>query len=338
MASDSNRGGSRVVEEVAHELVRVLKDAGAEGLSKAQLASKVSRSEMTVQRSLTWLRDQHDAPVDFSRATMAWSLNDPAFTLPLEDPDSDDLTAVVIAASMLQPLADEGLTSRINRLVEQMDARVRQAGERRGTIRSGAITTTASLASRIDPLIASTLLTNCRRGVVKIRYYSPWTDKEERHEVEPWQARIHDGTMYLRAYCRDVSETRTFRVSEIRSAQVMDGVQPRGDLPAPEEMWGAADPAYGIDHDRPGIAILKIRGPVARWVHSMQWHPSQRDVWIDEGELLERRVAYSSCREFARRVLMIIDAVESVEPAELREQVRANISAFEKAARGGEDG
>ena len=335
MAADSNRGGSRVVEEVAHELVRAFKAAGPDGLSKAQLAAKVSRSEMTVQRSLTWLREQHDAPISFSRATMAWSLTDAGFTLPLQDPDSDDLTAVVIAASMLSPIADEALQLRVNRLVEQMDARVRQAGDQRGTIRSGAITTTASLAARIEPLIASTLLSACRRGVVRIRYYSPWSNTEERYEIEPWQARVHDGVMYVRAWVRELSQARTFRVGGIRAAQVAEGIEPRGTVPAAEELWGNADPAYGVDHDRPGIAILRIRGAVARWVHTMQWHPSQRDAWIVEDEVLERRVAYASCREFARRVLMVIDAVESIEPAELREQVLANIAAFDPDAASG---
>lgn len=328
MTADSNRGGSRVVEEVAHELLRALKGAGRDGLRKAQLAAKVQRSEMTVQRSLTWLRDEHDAPIQFSRSTMAWSLSDPEFALPLEDPDADDLTAVVIAASMLSPLADEGLKTRIDRLVEQMDARVRKAGDQAGTIRRSAITTTATLGSRVDPHIASTLLTNCRRGVIAIRYYSPWSDSEERHEIEPWQARIHDGVMYLRAWVRNLSEARTFRVSGVRAAQVVDGAEPRGEVPAARDLWGGEDPAYGIDHDRPDTAVLRIRGPVARWVHSMQFHPSQEDRWIEEGELLERRVPYASCREFARRVLMIIDAVESIEPEPLREQVLANMAAF----------
>ncbi len=318
-----------MVEEVAHELLRVLRTAQNEGLSKAQLAAKVQRSEMTVQRSLTWLREEHDAPINFSRSTMAWTMTDPDFALPLEDPDADDLTAVVIAASMLSPLADEALQTRVNRLVEQMDARVRKAGDSKGTIRRSAITTTASLGSRIDPHIASTLLSNCRRGVVKVRYYSPWSDTEERHDLEPWQARIHDGVMYLRAYCRDLSEARTFRVSGVRSAQVVEAAEPRGVLPDAAELWGGADPAFGVDHDRPGTAVLRIRGPVARWVASMQWHPSQEDAWVVEGELLERRVAYASCREFARRVLMVIDAVESIEPEALREQVEASIRAFE---------
>ena len=100
-------------------------------------------------------------------------------------------------------------------------------------------------------------------------------------------------------------------------------------MPTGKALWGNEDPAYGIDHDRPDVAVLRIRGPVARWVHSMQFHPSQQDTWIVDGELLERRVAYGSCREFARRVLSIIDAVESIEPAALREQVLANLRAFQ---------
>jgi predicted DNA-binding transcriptional regulator YafY len=316
-----------VVEQVAHDLLRALRGAGKEGSSKRRLAAKVGRSEMTVQRALMWLREHHDAPIRFSRASMAWSLEDPEFTLPLGDPDADDLLAVVVAAAMLSPLADEGLQARVNRLVEQMDARVRASGGG-GTIRRGAITTTATLASPIDPLVASKLLSACRRAVLEIHYYSPWTDREDRHEIEPWQARFHDAVLYLRAYCRDLGEARTFRVAGIRSARVLTGERPRAEVPPGDDLWGTGDPTYGIDRDRPDTAVLRIRGAVARWVATLQWHPSQQDRWLVPGEVLERRVAYASCREFARRVMMLLDAVESMEPAALREQVRDNLAAF----------
>jgi hypothetical protein len=37
--------------------------------------------------------------------------------------------------------------------------------------------------------------------------------------------------------------------------------------------------------------------------------------------VLERRLAYRSCRELARRIVSVIDGVVGVEPAELRDEV-----------------
>ncbi len=92
--------------------------------------------------------------------------------------------------------------------------------------------------------------------------------------------------------------------------------------------WGNGDPAYGIDHDRPGTAVLKISGAVARWLFHVRWSPAQHDRWLIDDELLERTVPYTSCREMGRRVLGIIDAVESIEPAELQGEVIAYVRAW----------
>jgi len=67
---------------------------------------------------------------------------------------------------------------------------------------------------------------------------------------------------------------------------------------------------------------------VARWIANMVWDPGQEDKWIEPGELLERRVPYHSCRELARRLLSIVDGLESIEPAELREEVVSDARAF----------
>jgi len=56
-------------------------------------------------------------------------------------------------------------------------------------------------------------------------------------------------------------------------------------------------------------------------VHRVQWHPTQVDRWVVEGEVLERRLRYRSARELARRVASIFDAVRSIEPETLRDEV-----------------
>ena len=75
--------------------------------------------------------------------------------------------------------------------------------------------------------------------------------------------------------------------------------------------------SFGIDEDRPDTAVLRIRGPLARWIAREKWHPNQVDTWLEPGELLERRVPYRSCRELARRLMTLGDALVSVEPETL---------------------
>jgi predicted DNA-binding transcriptional regulator YafY len=318
-----SEGPSELVKETARVLLRHLREHG--GASKEELAKVADVSYPSIQRALTWLRDHCDSPVEFDRTEARWVLRDPHFTLPLTDPDAQDLSAVLFAEALLAPLADEEITARLRRLAEQMDAEIRERG--RGapsdSARPGTLVATLTTGSRTDPGILSVLFGAVGKQVVQIRYASPWSrgGSSRVHDVEPWQLRLHDGNMYLRAYSRTHKEPRSFRVPQIEGAEIIEGLMPREPVPLPDKIWGDHDPAFGIDEDRPGVAVLRVRGSAARWVHHNVWDPGQQDSWIEDGELLERRMAYRSCRELARRLLSLGDALESIEPAELREAV-----------------
>lgn len=315
-------GPSELVKDTARVLLRHLRERGA--ATKEELAKVADVSHPSIQRALTWLRDHCDSPVEFDRSAGRWVLRDPHFTLPLTDPDSEDLAAVLFAEALLAPLADEEITARLRRLAEQMDAEIRDRGRTPSEgARPGTLVATVTTGSRTDPGILSVLFGAIGKQVVQIRYASPWssTGGARIHDIEPWQLRLHDGNMYLRAYSRTHKEARCFRVAQVEGTQIIEGLTPREPVPTPDKIWGDHDPAFGIDEDRPGTAVLRIRAPVARWVHHNVWDPGQEDVWIEEGELLERRVAYRSCRELARRLISLGGALESIEPAELRETV-----------------
>lgn len=136
-------------------------------------------------------------------------------------------------------------------------------------------------------------------------------------EIEPWELRVHDGAVYLRAWARGPAEARTFRLAHIEAVEDAEGSR----RPPPSDVWGDESPAFGIDRDRPGTAVIRLRGPVARWVAHVVWHPGEQDVWLEPDELLERTVAYRSCRELARRLASVLDGIESIEPQQLREEV-----------------
>ncbi|NVB38787.1 WYL domain-containing protein [Pseudenhygromyxa sp. WMMC2535] len=323
-------GPSELVKDTARVLLRHLRD-NPEGASKEVLANVAGVSHPSIQRALTWLRDACDSPVEFDRSQGRWVLRDSLFTLPLSDPEPADLSAVLFAEALLAPIADEEITVRLRRLSEQMDAEIRERGDLPSAgARPGSLVATLTTGSRTDPRVLSVLLGAVTKQVVQIRYASPWSAEggARVHDVEPWQLRLHDGNMYLRAWSRTHADARSFRVAQIEAAEVIAGLSPREPVPSQDRIWGDHDPAFGIDQDRPGTATLRIRAPMARWVHHNVWDPGQEDRWIEQGELLERKVAYRSCRELARRLLSIGDALVSIEPPELREAVLGHARAI----------
>jgi predicted DNA-binding transcriptional regulator YafY len=308
VVDDSEHDVSRLVEQAAHAIIRYLR-AHPEGASKEELQARVlgrRLSPPTIQRAMDWLRDEHDAPIDYEKPSNRWLLKDSLFGLPLGDPTPEDLAAVVFAGALLARIADEELSGRVQRLIEQMDMRI------------------------LDPHLLSTLLRAVGRHVLRIDYRSPWREKEQYYDVEPWQLRFHDGSLYMRGYSRTTSGPRNYRVANVVSARIVPEEQPREPVPAPNEIW-PGHPAFGIDDDRPDTATIRIRGAIARWVARTVWHPEQKDTWIEKGELLERRVPYNSCREFARRLLTLGDGLVSVAPAELRHETHTHALALSTA-------
>jgi predicted DNA-binding transcriptional regulator YafY len=321
-----SEGPSELVKETARTLLRHLREH-PQGANKEELAKVAEVSHPSIQRALTWLRDHCDSPVEYDRGAGRWVLRDPHFTLPLTDPDAQDLTAVMFAEALLAPFADEEITIRLRRLAEQMDAEIRERGATPvEAARPGSLVATLTTGSRSDPRVLSVLLGAVGKQVIEIRYASPWNpDSGARtYDVEPWQLRLHDGNMYLRAYSRSHKQPRSFRVAQIEGAEPIAGLHPHEPVPPLDKIWGDHDPAFGIDEDRPNVAVIRIRAPTARWVHPNVWDPGQRDTWIEDGQLLERRVAYRSCRELARRLLSLGDAVVAVEPEELRVAILAH--------------
>lgn len=306
-------------------VVKVLTAAGPRGMTKAEIVAAVgATTAVSVQRALVRLRGR-DAQIESGGARRRWRLVQP-FAMPLESPEADDVIAVLVAKAILIPLADADLVERIERLAEQLDERRRKRDGTTGLPMTAPMTATLTLGTKIEPGVLRTLLGACRRRVLRILYESPWKspgDRRRWYEIEPWALRVHDGAAYLRAWRRDAAAARTFRIAQIETIEEMPDTKRVGRVPAPGAMWGDEDPAFGIDRDRPGVAVVVMHGAVARWVRRVEWHPTQRDRWLEEAEVLERTVPYRSCRELARRIASVYDAVRRIEPPLLRDAVLA---------------
>ena len=296
------------------ELVAAMERAGLKHCSIA-----------TARRGLNYLRLYQDAPI-YSEDDDTWVLEDPDFSLPLVDPTEHDLASTIFATAVLSPLAPAETRARLERVVEMMDALVRAGGTAPGQ-RRRSMTASITTGMPASPEIVARLSRACSEGtVLTLTYYSPWNDARKQHEVEPWQLRVHDGAMYLRAFSRAAQAPRTFKVVQIEQALPVASTVFTGARPPADELWGSHD-GVGMDDDRPDTAVVRIGGPYARWIARERWHTSQRDTWSPDGTVLERRVEYRSCREFARRLLSLGDALLEVAPAALHDEVVAHSKA-----------
>lgn len=306
-----------------------LEHAATNGLTKQELLASIGPSKtslQTIQRALADLRDDYDAQLTCSGADRRWRLESP-LAMPLDDPDDEDLLAVLAAQAVFEPLALPRLCKRIDRLVEQLDERVRRRASPSELPTRKAFTASLTLGTQIDALLLGRLVVACRRKRVRIYYASPWQPPASAgtwRTIEPWALRMHDGALYLRAWAEDPRGALTFRLADIQKVEdVEDRATPASRHSPPADVWGEESHAFGIDRDRPGVAVILLRGAIARWIAPIKWHPCEQDVWLEPGDLPQRTIPYRSCRELARRLVSVIDGIESIEPKELHEEVVA---------------
>ncbi len=298
-----------------------------------RVSARLPASKPSVRKAIKYLQNQHDAPLEFDRAKSKWVLHDPDFSLPLLDPTPEDVVAVAIASALLSPLGDPDLDRRIRGLLEELDERITQDGKGKHPLRNNAVLATASAKTLVQSRIIGVLARAIGRGVVRLQYGSPWSGKRGTHVIEPWQLRIHDGVLYVRGWNRSKKAPSTYRVAHIQSAILQEGEPPRQPRPASRDIWGPEGPGSGVDDDRPSIATIRVRGPMARYIAPSQWHKDQRDRWLEKDELLERTFAYESCRETARRLLTLGDALEHVHPPILLEELATHVRALHTLVR-----
>lgn len=326
---------TRYLEQVAALVLRVMRKHGElrfEDLLR-KVAEHVETSGPSLRKACTWLRESHDAPLHYDNHRRVWVLKNREFSLPLLDPTADDIVAVAFASALLSPLGDAELDRRIQNLLMELDERAAANGRSRA-LRSHAVMASSSATMPVDPRVVGTLATAVGRAAVRITYSSPWRDPPtlKTHTIEPWQLRVHDGNLYVRAWLREKETASTFRVAQIQNI-VSTGEEARVPRPPQHEIWGEHGPGQGVDVDEPDRATVRIRGPVARYMASTVWHDDQEDHWIEKDEVLERTFSYESKRATARRLLGLGDALERVEPQALREELGKHVEALAKVIR-----
>lgn len=306
---------SPTLEKAMQDAVNQLRKNDYVTLEQLCQGAHVSRG--TMKRALVVLRQRHPtAAVSYSGRERAWTLGNEKFQLALSYPDVRHLVALTAVADLLQQLSLPEIADSARGLLEQLGAKFSDR-ERGPAFHPEALRVVQH--STVVPKMRHflSIVQQTRKGVLQIDYYSPWEDRAERYVVEPWQVALINGVLYLRGWARERG-LREFRMATIKHVVVKEGARPT--VKVPGVLW-PHELGFGTDDDRPGDAELLFEGPVARWLRSSRWHPTQRDEWVASSSALRRWMRYRSCRELARFLAQYADGLVSVEPRELRDEL-----------------
>ena len=281
-----------------------------------ELAEAMGVSVRSIQRDLRAIEDDLGTPLEHQDGRYQIRAGD---RLPKIDLNLHEARAMMVAVRLFMRYSDEGdphAGAAMLALARIMPLDVRPQ-----------VTAAAeAIARRPVDIHFSRNLTDiteawARRRVVEISYRSAGKSRIKDVVLHPYF--IEPGAAGMATYVIGYSEThasmRTFKVERIISVKKLPQ---RFEIPEDTSIDEILSSAWGIIWGEGIDVVLRFRADVTWRVKETTWHPSQSIEDLDDGGCV-LRFSVASMMEVGRWVRSWGDTVEVLEPAELREELRA---------------
>jgi len=160
-----------------------------------------------------------------------------------------------------------------------------------------------------------------------LRYYSMSRDETTERDIDPYHLTVFQGGFYLVGYCHVRRSVRIFAVERIRALDVLGA---RLQKPANFDVEKFLAGTWGIiQGDIVTVRVVFARG-LARYIKERLWHPTQQFRDVDGGRL-EMTLKVADTFEVRRWILGFGPEAEVLQPASLREALRADAEAMVRA-------
>lgn len=286
------------------------------------IADEYEVSERTIRRDIEWLRDFHDAPIEFDRRHNGYVLTDPTYRLPALTMSEGELLAITIGEQVLGAYRN----SPWYRPVERAFARIESLLPERVTVSAELLSRKVSAitppVSEIAPEIWEGVMEATRLShAATIGYYRVGTGEVARRIVHPYRLVAHDGSWYLIGWSETHEAVRVFSLARIRTVRVLD--RPFT-VPGEFRQEDYIDPEFGVyNRSAQGPRDIRIRfsPAVAHLATERRWHSSQNLERTDDGGV-ELTFTTNQTDQVLYRVMSFGPEAEILEPAELRSRAR----------------
>lgn len=157
-----------------------------------------------------------------------------------------------------------------------------------------------------------------------VTYRSARSTEPVTYDIHPYGIVEHRGTLYVVGYSCHHEEIRTWKVDRMLSAEVTEFPfeRPR-DFDLDAHFRGAFAIVTG---DQPVRVRVRFTGTAARYVQEKRMHETQTVTLRDDGTA-EATFELTSTLEIRSWILSFGPAAEVLEPSELRQEIRQDLSA-----------
>lgn len=293
------------------------------------LAKAIEVTAKTIQRDISFMRDQLGLPLEYHPVRHGYHYTEPVTEFPMLQLSRQDLVALFLARHALEPLRG----TRLERMLADSFRKIAGACPGEVSIRwdelDAAFSVKAAGVLAADVTLFGDLLDAIRaRREVSFDYHKLTAAQPERRSVQPYHVGQIEHGWYLLAHDPARRAMRTFALQRIANLQVQRARFERDPAFNARDHLGGGFGVWSYEGgDRPLFDIcIRFRDYAARVVAERLWHSTQQIRRLrSDGRLIEFRVRLAGLEEITRWVLSWGSKAEVLEPAELRQCVRAEL-------------
>ena len=242
----------------------------------ATLAAEWEVSGKTIRRDVEYLRDELDAPIAYDPLRHGYYYTEPNFSLPAIHVSESDLFAVCVAQTLLGQFRHTPLFQKLSSVFEKIKDSLPDKTTIHPSWLSERILVFPEPATRVDAEIWDTLAKAIRDNRrLAIRHHSPGQPPASSAErkVDPDYLVGYKGKWYLSSYCHQRQAIRTFAVSRITQARILDETFAMPAGMTADKMFG--DQFGIIWKDQWHKVCIRFSPQIAPYIRERQWHPTQ---------------------------------------------------------------
>lgn len=296
-------------------------------LSLKSIMEQLECSKSTADRDIENLRDNLQAPLEYSRDLNGYFYNQSSSKTPYELPglwfSTEELHGLLICQQLLQNISPGILSLQIKSLQKRINNMLSKAHSPLPIVSDKIQFTSVGKRLQDDSQfkrIATALFCNQQ---VHIDYQPRGKDSQtSKRTLSPQKIIYHRDNWYLVAHCHNKNQLRLFSVDRINSAKSLEETAIKI---ADKKLQDFLNSSYGIFTGKAThMAILEFTKDRASWIADELWHSEQQGEWLKNGNF-QLSIPFSDSRELVMDILKHGAEVKVTAPPFLQQIIKAQI-------------
>lgn len=272
----------------------------------------------TAQRSITFMRDQLNAPLLYDSSRKGFYYSDPSFALPASEPTQEEMLAILLAQNILVNSAQGVISRQIKSFGRKLFGKNGFFGVTEKRFREAFSSSWNEYAPAQGQVFKKVMNALIENSLLSFSYTSPKDQTPKLRTVEPHHLQHYMGSWRLIAFCHFRNKWLSFMLSRMSDVEVKAGTF----LPKPRAQWNnQLEGGFGIFQGEKLIPVrLRFNSFRAPWIREQIWHKEQEIEEVSDGSLI---LSFPVCKfhEVKMRILQFGGDVEVLEPETLRQEV-----------------